>query len=324
MSNILVTGGSGFVGTNLVEYYAALGCNVMNIDIATPRNSAHLKYWEKVDICDSSSLRKIVLDFSPNVIFHMAARTDLNGETLQDYTANTDGVKSMIEAACGLPFLERVVFASSMLVCSLGYHPKNEEDYCPTTVYGESKVIGEQLVRSVAADKFSWIIVRPTSLWGPWFGVPYRNFFDAVASKIYMHPKGRNIRRSYGFVLNSVYQLDRLASCKSHTLVNRKVFYLADYIPIDLYEWASQISLNFNVHRPPKVSLGLLSALAWIGDGLKKVGIRNPPLSSFRLNNLLTEAVFDMQFLENVAGPTPYGAEAGVKITVDWIRSQVR
>lgn len=105
----------------------------------------------------------------------MAARTDLNGTSIQDYKANTDGVKSVIEAASVSSSLKHVIFAPSMLVCPLGYHPDGDEDYCPNTVYGESKVV-EQLVRSLATGLLMWTIVRPTSLWGPWFDIHYKNF----------------------------------------------------------------------------------------------------------------------------------------------------
>ena len=324
MLNVLVTGGSGFVGTNLVEHYSGLGYGVMNIDVVPPRNPAHDQFWIKTDICDEDKLHETVQKFSPNLIFHMAARTDLDGDTIQEYNANTDGVKSLIKAASGISALKRVVFASSMLVCPLGYHPKGDLDYCPTTLYGKSKVIGEQLVRSLAIGQFAWTMVRPTSLWGPWFGVPYKNFFDTVAARMYMHPKGRRIRRSYGFVLNSVHQLDRIGLCKNGKLVDYKIFYLADYIPIELYEWARQISSRFDVSPPKEVPLAVLRAIAWTGDFLKMVGMRNPPLTSFRLNNLLTEAVFDMKPLEKVVGSTPYDIETGVEITVDWIRRRAK
>jgi nucleoside-diphosphate-sugar epimerase len=322
MVNILVTGGSGFVGTNLIEYYATAGCNVLNIDIAAPRNSSHVRFWKKGDICEGSRLHELVHDFSPNIVLHMAARTDLGGASLQDYRANTDGVRSIVKAASDLPSLERVIFASSMLVCPLGYQPKSEDDYCPTTIYGESKVIGEQLVRSLAKDRFAWTILRPTSLWGPWFGVPYKNFFDAVAAGIYIHPKGRRIRRSYGFVLNAVHQIAQIASCPDNESIDSRVFYLADYAPVELFDWASQISFCFGKRPPREVPLEILRMLSWLGDGLKYVGMRNPPLSSFRLKNLLTEAIFDMRSLERVAGRSPYGVEDGVRLTVDWMYSK--
>lgn len=319
---VLVTGGSGFVGTNLVEHYSRLGGHVINVDIAAPRNTAHAQFWTQLDIRDGRLLRKVVDDFSPDLIFHMAARTDLDGSSLKDYSANTDGVRAVIEAAARHPQIQRVIFASSMLVCALGYSPKHDSDYCPTTRYGESKVLGERYVREMAADNFSWTIVRPTSLWGPWFSVPYKNFFDAVARRMYLHPRGWEIHRSYGFVLNAVHQLNRIASCPDPQLVDQRVLYLADYQPIEILRWAQTISARFGVSPPRKVPATMLKQLALIGDVLRWSGMMsNPKLTSFRLNNLLTEAVFDLSGLERVAGSTPYDMEEGVSLTVEWMRA---
>jgi len=319
--NVLITGGSGFIGTNLVEHYASLGNRVVNLDVASPRNQAHAQYWTKLDIRDTWALRKIVEDLSPNLIFHMAARTDLDGRSIADYSANTDGVKAVIEVAGNCTQLHRAIFASSMLVCALGCLPKHETDYCPTTRYGESKVLGERYVRELAGERFPWTIVRPTSLWGPWFSVPYRNFFEAVAKRMYLHPRGREIHRSYGFVLNAVHQLSRIASCQDRHAVDRRVLYLADYQPIEIYRWAQTISRQYGVPSPPKVPVGILKLLARVGDALKGIGmLSNPRLTSFRLNNLLTESVFDLSELKDVAGTTPYNMEQGVALTVEWLK----
>ena len=319
--NVLITGGSGFIGTNLMEHYIRLGDRVINLDNAAPRNPSHARYWTKLDIRDARSLRTVVEEFSPNFIFHMAARTDLDGLSLADYSANIDGVKAVIEAARNCARLHRAIFASSMLVCALGYLPKHESDYCPTTRYGESKVLGEMYVREFAANRFPWTIVRPTSLWGPWFSVPYKSFFDAIAKRMYMHPKGREIHRSYGFVLNAVHQLSRIASCHNGHAVERRVLYLADYQPIEISRWAQTISRQYGVPPPPKVPVGILKIVARAGDALKQTGVvSNPRLTSFRLNNLLTESVFDLRELKDVAGATPYDMEQGVAITVEWLK----
>ena len=66
----------------------------------------------------------------------------------------------------------------------------------------------------------------------------------------------------------------------------------------------------------------MLKQLALIGDVLRWSGMMsNPKLTSFRLNNLLTEAVFDLSGLERVAGSTPYDMEEGVSLTVEWMRA---
>lgn len=148
MNKILVTGGSGFIGTNLIEHYKSIGDEVFSIDIKHPRNIEHIDQWHKVDILDKDKLTTIIKEIEPNIVFHMAARTDLNGLNVDSYDVNTKGIENLISALNEIKTLDFVVFASSMLVCRLGYKPSSEVDYCPNTPYGESKVIGEGLIRS--------------------------------------------------------------------------------------------------------------------------------------------------------------------------------
>ncbi len=316
---VLITGGSGFIGTNLVQYYRNIGADVMNIDIASPRNDQDKHLWSKQDILDDKGLVKQVHQFDPQLVFHLAARTDLNGKHLNDYDANTTGVENIINAVKNLPNLERVIFASSMLVCKLGYMPESDTDYKPTNPYGESKVAGERIVRDKAAEQFDWVIVRPTSIWGPWFDVPYKNFFDAVRKGLYFHPRGKKIQRSYGFVLNAVYELSKLASKDSNN-ISGETFYLADYEPLSLLSWGRMIQEQSGNRKIREVPLILLQAGASVGEILKLLGYSNPPLSYSRLNNLLTNAVYDLSTTKKVCGKLPYSASDGVKLTMEWIQ----
>ena len=71
MSRIVITGGSGFIGTNLVDHFSANGHEVLNLDIAPPRKAAHQKYWMKSDLMEGASLKKNIGSFSPEFILHM-------------------------------------------------------------------------------------------------------------------------------------------------------------------------------------------------------------------------------------------------------------
>lgn len=257
--------------------------------------------------------------FSPHLFFHMAARTDLEGQRIEDYAANVDGVRNVIDALKSLSDLQRVVFASSMLVCGLGYRPRDDYDYNPTTAYGASKVEGERLVRSLGS-RIPWVMVRPTSLWGPWFDIPYRRFFDAVRAGWYVHPKGLAVRRSYGFVLNCVAQLECLANADRSRVCGR-TFYLADYRPVELRAWAECIRRSFQAPAIREVPIWVLRCAAAVGDVLRAAGVKNPPLTSLRLSNLTKDAVMDTAPLEAICGDTPYDAERGVELTVDWIKT---
>ncbi len=318
---VLIIGGSGFVGTNLVEHYINHGASVLNLDRRTPLNHDLKHLWRSVDILDQESLYQAVREFAPHYVLHMAARTDLDGASIVDYAANTKGVSNLIDVLSGVNSVRRVVFTSSMLVCGLGYLPKSEIDFYPNTFYGESKVEGERIVRATITGAYSWLIVRPTSLWGPWFDIPYRYFFDAVAKGVYMHPRNRKTFRSYGYIGNVVFQLDKLLTAPAR-LVHAKVFYLSDYEPLEIGAWGREIALAFGVHPPREIPLLILRAIAKVGDFVKKIGVQNPPLTSFRLNNMLTEAVFDQEQLYNIVGDCPYSLEQGVAETVRWLQSR--
>lgn len=316
---VFITGGSGFIGTNLVEHYRRRECAVVNFDLNAPRNAAHHDYWVVGDVRDASSLRPVLTEFAPDLVIHAAARTDLDGRSIADYDANTQGVKALIEAAIDLKGLRSVVFFSSMLVCRLGYVPQSETDYCPTTLYGESKVLGEQMVRVVSTKDLPWVLVRPTSIWGPWFAAPYRNFFNAIHKGWFVLPRKVRSVRSYGYVGNLVAQVATIAEqesrCVGHT------YYLADYEPLHLEEWANRISNAWGRGRVREVPLSALRAGALLGDLAKSFGVKQTPLSSFRLNNLLTSAVFDMAETKAVCPSLPVGVDEGIKLTVDWLRN---
>lgn len=316
---ILVTGGSGFIGTNLIEYYKD-EFEVLNLDILKPRNKAHFKYWVQGDILDEKETIKIFNDFQPNFIYHMAARTDLDGKNLKDYAANTKGVEHIIKAVNRTKTIEKVVFASSRLVCEIGYKPKDEYDYKPSTIYGESKIIGEKIVRNSTLLDNNWIIVRPTSLWGPWFDVPYKNFFDSIKRNVYVHPKGISIYKKFGFVGNCVYILDKLLSDQT---LNTQTVYLSDFETLEVKNWANLISQKFHGNDVKSVPLFLLKILAVSGDILKKLGYKSPPITSFRLNNIMTNMDYDTSNVEEIVGELPYTLEEGTAITYNWYKTRM-
>ena len=165
-----------------------------------------------------------------------------------------------------------------------------------------------------------WTIVRPTSIWGPWFDIPYKTFFLTIAKGRYVHVKGLDISKSFGYVGNTVYQLDRIAAAPVEQ-VNGRTFYLGDYPPIDVRDVAERISRETQAPRIRTLPMSLLKIAARGGDLARKAGWREPPLTSFRLSNLTTDMVYDMTSLESVVGPLPFGLEEGIRTTVRWMRA---
>src|SRR5688572_26697358 len=110
MKKVLVTGGSGFIGTNLVDALLREGNVVVSLDRAKPLKDAHLPVWKQVDILDFGKLEAEILKFDPEIILHLAAVADLDGTTMAHYSANVQGTQNIVDIAKKVPSLKKVLF----------------------------------------------------------------------------------------------------------------------------------------------------------------------------------------------------------------------
>ena len=317
---VAISGGSGFIGTNLVEHYTEAGVPVVNLDPLAPRDRGQAAHWRQVDPLNADQVSASLAEFAPTHVVHLGARTDLHGATVDDYAYNTRGVEIMIDACNAVSGLRRVVFASSRLVCRIGYQPASDTDYCPPNAYGASKVRGEQIVRG-ADVAFPWVIFRPTSIWGPWFDVPYRTFFSVIAANRYVHVGHGPVRKSFGYVGNTVQQLAAAAEAPG-TELDGRTLYLADFPPIEVRDMAERIQRELGSRPIRTVPRTVLSPVARTGDVLQRLGWAEPPLTSFRLDNLLTEMVYDTAALQRIVAVPRYSLDEGIHATVAWMGEQ--
>ena len=318
---LLITGGSGFIGTNYVDYALSKGCEVINIDIKKPFKEEHNLYWKNCDIMDYDKLEQLILDFKPEYVVHLAAKTGAHSITdLNEFAPNMQGVINLINALIKAGTVRRVVFTSSLLVCKMGYIPKHDTDYMATTAYGQSKVEGEKIVRNWNDLPFEWTIIRPISVWGPWMVEPYINFFQAVSQGWYLHIGSGHFKRSMGYVENIAYEIHSILLAPSEK-VDQKTFYVGDPEPTDLYEFAEKVREEMGAPKIRRMPLWLAKTFATIGDILKFLGWTNAPLTTFRLNNITTEYVFDLSPIMDVCGgKLPFDRETAIQRTVEWFR----
>lgn len=319
MKRVLITGGSGFIGTNLVYKLLKDGdVELMAIDKCRPKIPEHTKIWRSIDICNKEELIGFIKQFNPNQVIHLAARTDLRGKQLEDYNPNILGVKNLLEGLKQSPELERVVFASSMYVCRPGYSPENFDDYSPHTIYGESKVLTEKIIKENPLP-YTWAIIRPTSIWGPYFGEPYDRFFKIVLNHMYFHLGKKACKKTYGYIDNTVCQILSILNADKEK-INEQTFYLGDYCPYNISEWANEIAQHENI-KIPQLPFFFFRCGAWVGDMLKVFKI-NFPMTSFRLKNMTTDNVLDLEPIKTLLPELPVSRLKGNVETLKWIKAQ--
>jgi nucleoside-diphosphate-sugar epimerase len=320
MKRVIVTGGSGFIGTHLISLLLAQGHEVLNLDRAKPLDATLNHFHSQVDILDRAALCGPFNSFRPQWLFHLAARTDCDEETTVEagYGVNITGSINVLAAAVGCQSLERVLVTSSQYVCRPGYQPSGDEDYCPHTVYGWSKVGTERAIRQVSLN-CPWVIVRPTNIWGPWHMRYRRQVWWAIRRGCYLHPGGPPVIRSYGYVGNVARQMVGLVAADANAVAGR-AFYVGDP-PGDLFDWVNSFSYALRGRPVTVVPRPLLQAIGLTGDLISHVSGREFLIHSSRYRSMVTSEAAPMAGTYALLGPSPISLDQAVSETVSWLRT---
>jgi len=104
--------------------------------------------------------------------------------------------------------------------------------------------------------------------------------------------------------------------------VNGGTYYLGDYPEHSIQEWADMIRKSIGKGKTPVFPISLMRLMAMSGDLLQKLGWSDPPITNFRLNNMLTGSHYPIEKTEAVVGQLPYSFEDGVRNTLSWMYDQ--
>jgi len=316
---VLVTGNAGFIGFHLAELLARRGHAVFGLDSRMPAASTPGVEHHACDLLQAEAVQRTIDAVRPDAIAHLAAITHIHGTSLADYAANVAGVEHLLSGIQRNGQVQRVVCTSTQLVNRVGHQPRSDDDYAPTTVYGESKVRTEQIWRKADGSGTTWCLVRPTTIWGPGMNPHYLRFFGMIRSGRYVHVGRDPVRKTYGFVGNTTHQYVRLLEAPAQS-IHRRTFYLGDYDAIDLRAWAEAFRTELGAPPIQTVPVAVARAVAAVGDGINALGFDRFPFNSFRLRNVLTPSVVDLSATQTVCGSLPYAPAEGIAQTAAWLR----
>jgi nucleoside-diphosphate-sugar epimerase len=317
---IIITGGSGFIGTNLIELLLLNNCtNFLNLDKSKPFKKEHEKYWKQINILEKDNLETIFNSFSPTHVIHLAARTDTASDILEDYNDNTIGTDNLIEIINKCSTVTNSVFTSTQYVYRPGeVLPKNDLDFNPHTVYGQSKVLNEVSVRKNLKTS-KWTIIRPTNIWGPW-NFRYKNqFFKILKLGLFVYPdNAKDVVKSYGYVGSVVWQIYQIIT-RTDIETHEKVFYVGD-LPMSELLWCNELSKAISGKKVRIVPWIILRLIAYIGDLFNIINIPFPFISS-RYKSMLGNHLTPMESTYKAMGSPPLSFSNQVKETVKWLKS---
>jgi nucleoside-diphosphate-sugar epimerase len=319
---IFITGGSGFIGTNLLEALFVGGHEVRDYSLTPPPLEAHRAVWQAGDLLNAEALLQACRAFSPDAVIHLAARAECDETTTveEGYRANTDGTRNILEAIKRTPSVQRAIITSTQYVCGPGRLPEHDEDYFPHTVYGQSKVITEQLTRK-ANLPCCWTLTRPTNIWGPWHWRYPQEFWRIAARGLYVHPAGAPVVRCYGYVGNIVAQMLRILELPEDA-VHQQTFYLGDPAD-DIYRWANGFCLALRGQPAPRVPRPILRMAGLLGDGITTFTGKPFYITSSRYRSMVTDYMVPMEKTLSVLGKGPFLLEQGIEESVKWLRQTV-
>lgn len=314
-SKIVITGGSGFIGSAVVQMALKRGFEIRNLDLKPPALREHNELWRSVDVREEASVAREVQSFQPDLVLHLASDIDVNLIQLEQYRTTIEGTRNVVTAAANLKSLKRFVHVSTQFVVTPGVVPKSETDFKPYTLYGEAKASSEKIVRNSAISDF--VILRPTIIWGPNHPSFADQIWHYIAQRKYLHPMGSEaITRCYGYVTNTADQIMTIA-CAALSSDAPRVYYLGDGT-IDYDVWADAFSFGLTGKPARRIPVKLLSVLSTVGELAKWFGL-SAPIDRGRFFRMTTSSDINLEPTFNVVGQPKVPFEQGVAETLAWL-----
>jgi nucleoside-diphosphate-sugar epimerase len=301
--NILVTGGSGFIGTNLTTELLKEGHKVTIYD--------KLKSQTYPDLCIVGDIRdKEKLTSSMrgvDAVYHLAAehRDNVRPRSLY-YEVNVGGAENIVYAL-KKNGVNRLIYTSTVAVYGLNSGEHSEDSPIkPFNDYGWSKYKSEQVFEKWVSTDYTkcLAIVRLSVIFGEGNrGNVYNLLSQIVSDRFIMVGNGKN-KKSMGYIDNlSQFLITLLESTPGRHLYNyadKPDLNMEEFVRLALNALGKKTDLNFRI----PYAVGLLGG--YVFDFLAKVTGKTYPISAIRIKKFCADTQISAEQLRETGFTAPY------------------
>ncbi len=322
--NVLITGGSGFIGRYFHQALVASGHKVTILDLAKPTWDANPSRVIVGDVRDPAAVRQALTGC--DAILNLAAAHHDFGIARETFFSVNEGGARVLCAAAEEIGVKNICFFSTVAVYGAVPEPRHEDSPTqPTSPYGQSKLAAERVFEAwtAAGEGRRCVVIRPTVVFGP------RNFANMYAlirqiqsGLFFRVGAGRNVK-SLAYVENLVdgalFLWQRPAE---------RPFEVFNYVDKPDLDTRSLLSAIYQAlgRRLPRVHLPLRLALIAAApfDLLIRISRRNLPISTARIRKMSTQTRFEAERVLRAGYRPKVPLLEGVEKMVRWYLSDGR
>ncbi|MDT5358519.1 MAG: 3beta-hydroxy-Delta5-steroid dehydrogenase / steroid Delta-isomerase [Mycobacterium sp.] len=318
LGRVLVTGGSGFVGTNLVTELLDRGNEVRSFDRAPSPLPEHPRLQTVVgDITEVDDVAKAVAGI--DTVFHTAAIIDLMGggsapARERSFAVNVGGTEKLVHAAQAAG-VKRFVYTASNSVVMGGQVIAGGDETLPYTerfndLYTETKVAAEKFVLGAnGVDGLLICSIRPSGIWGRGDQTMFRKLFESVLAghvKVLVGSEHSKLDNSYvhnlvhGFILAGEHLVPGGTA-------PGQAYFINDGEPVNMFEFSRPVVEACGENWPRfRVSGPLVRLVMAVWQGLHfRFGLPKPPLEPLAVERVYLDNYFSIAKAERDLGYRP-------------------